>query len=70
MNILKILDFLISSKENNSELTKNEYLTVDPIDEQEILLMVLIVAIMLSYKITHCEFAIIYDPINNVFYHT
>ena len=63
----------IISEENNSELTKkNEYLTVDPIDgTRNFINGINKVAIMLSFiKYTHCEFAIIYDPINNVFYHT
>ncbi len=63
----------IISEENNSELIKkNEYLTVDPIDgTRNFINGINKVAIMLSYiKSTHCEFAIIYDPINDVFYHT
>ncbi len=63
----------IISEENNSELIKkNEYLTVDPIDgTRNFINGINKVAIMLSFiKSTHCEFAIIYDPINNVFYHT
>ena len=63
----------IISEEGNSELIKkNEYLTVDPIDgTRNFINGINKVAIMLSFiKSTHCEFAIIYDPIGDVFYHT
>ena len=63
----------IISEESNSELiTKNEYLTVDPIDgTRNFINGINKVAIMISYiKSTQCEFAIIYDPIGDVFYHT
>ena len=65
--------FEIISEEGNSDLTKkNEYLTVDPIDgTRNFINGINKVAIMLSYiKSTKCEFAIIYDPIADVFYHT
>ncbi len=63
----------IISEEGNSELIKkNEYLTVDPIDgTRNFINGINKVAIMLSFiKSNHCEFAIIYDPIGDVFYHT
>ena len=63
----------IISEEGNSELTENcEYLTVDPIDgTRNFINGINKVAIMLSYiKDTKCEFAIIYDPIADIFYHT
>ncbi len=63
----------IISEEGNSELIKkNEYLTVDPIDgTRNFINGINKVAIMVSsIKSTQCEFAIIYDPISNVFYHT
>ena len=63
----------IISEEGNSDLIKkNEYLTVDPIDgTRNFINGINKVAIMLSFiKSTQCEFAIIYDPINDVFYHT
>jgi len=63
----------IISEEGNSELIrKNEYLTVDPIDgTRNFINGINKVAIMLSFiKSTQCEFAIIYDPIGDVFYHT
>ncbi len=63
----------IISEENNSELIKNnEYLTIDPIDgTRNFINGINKVAIMLSFiKYTQCEFAIIYDPIADIFYHT
>ena len=63
----------IISEEGNTELIKkNEYLTVDPIDgTRNFINGINKVAIMLSFiKSNHCEFAIIYDPIGDVFYHT
>ncbi len=63
----------IISEEGNSELIKkNEYLTVDPIDgTRNFINGINKVAIMLSFiKSNKCEFAIIYDPISDVFYHT
>ncbi len=63
----------IISEEGNSQLIKkNEYLTVDPIDgTRNFIKGINKVAIMLSFiKSTYCEFAIIYDPMNDVFYHT
>ena len=63
----------IISEEGNSDLIKkNEYLTVDPIDgTRNFINGINKVAIMLSFiKSTQCEFAIIYDPIGDVFYHT
>ena len=63
----------IISEEGNSDLIKkNEYLTVDPIDgTRNFINGINKVAIMLSFiKSSQCEFAIIYDPINDVFYHT
>ena len=63
----------IISEEGNSELIKDyEYLTVDPIDgTRNFINGINKVAIMLSFiKNTKCEFAIIYDPIANIFYHT
>ena len=63
----------IISEEGNSDLiNKNEYLTVDPIDgTRNFINGINKVAIMLSFiKFTKCEFAIIYDPISDVFYHT
>jgi len=63
----------IISEEGNSELIKdNEYLTVDPIDgTRNFINGINKVAIMISYiKSTQCEFAIIYDPIADIFYHT
>ena len=63
----------IISEEGNSELIKkNEYLTVDPIDgTRNFINGINKVAIMLSFiKFNKCEFAIIYDPIGNIFYHT
>ncbi len=63
----------IISEEGNSELIKNnEYLTVDPIDgTRNFINGINKVAIMLSFiKNTNCEFAIIYDPIADIFYHT
>ena len=70
----KNIGFLnIISEESNSELIKkNEYLTVDPIDgTRNFINGINKVAIMLSFiKSNKCEFAIIYDPISDVFYHT
>ena len=63
----------IISEEGNSELIKkNEYLTVDPIDgTRNFINGINKVAIMLSFiKSMKCEFAIIYDPISDIFYHT
>ena len=63
----------IISEESNSELIKkNEYLTVDPIDgTRNFINGINKVAIMISFiKSSHCEFAIIYDPIGDVFYNT
>ena len=63
----------IISEESNSELIKNnEYLTVDPIDgTRNFINGINKFAIMISFiKSTHCEFAIIYDPIFDVFYNT
>ena len=63
----------IISEEGNSELIKkNEYLTVDPIDgTRNFINGINKVAIMISFiKSTKCEFAIIYDPIGDIFYHT
>ena len=63
----------IISEEGNSELIKNnEYLTVDPIDgTRNFINGINKVAIMLSFiKSSQCEFAIIYDPIADIFYHT
>ena len=63
----------IISEENNSELIKeNEYLTVDPIDgTRNFINGINKVAVMLSFiKFNQCEFAIIYDPIGDIFYHT
>ncbi len=63
----------IISEESNSELIKkNEYLTVDPIDgTRNFINGINKVAIMISYiKYAKCEFAIIYDPIGDIFYHT
>ena len=63
----------IISEEGNSELIKDdEYLTVDPIDgTRNFINGINKVAIMISFiKNTKCEFAIIYDPIANIFYHT
>ena len=63
----------IISEEGNSELLKkNEYLTVDPIDgTRNFINGINKVAIMISFiKSTKCEFAIIYDPIGDIFYHT
>ncbi|MDC3097008.1 hypothetical protein OA497_01565 [Alphaproteobacteria bacterium] len=63
----------IISEEGNSELIKDdEYLTVDPIDgTRNFINGINKVAIMLSFiKKTKCEFAIIYDPIADIFYHT
>ena len=63
----------IISEEGNSELSKDdEYLTVDPIDgTRNFINGINKVAIMLSFiKNTKCEFAIIYDPIADIFYHT
>ena len=63
----------IISEEGNSELINDdEYLTVDPIDgTRNFINGINKVAIMLSYiKNTNCEFAIIYDPIADIFYHT
>ena len=60
----------IISEESNSELIKkNEYLTVDPIDgTSNFINGINKVAIMISFiKSTKCEFAIIYDPINDIF---
>ena len=70
----KNIGFLnIISEEGNSELiNKNEYLTVDPIDgTRNFINGINKVAIMLSFiKSNKCEFAIIYDPICDIFYHT
>ena len=63
----------IISEESNSELIKkNEYLTVDPIDgTRNFINGINKVAIMISFiKNTQCVFAIIYDPIADIFYHT
>ena len=63
----------IISEEGNSDLIKDdEYLTVDPIDgTRNFINGINKVAIMLSFiKNTKCEFAIIYDPIADIFYHT
>ncbi len=63
----------IISEESNSELIKDdEYLTIDPIDgTRNFINGINKVAIMLSFiKNTQCEFAIIYDPIADIFYHT
>ena len=63
----------IISEESNSELIKNnEYLTLDPIDgTRNFINGINKIAIMVSFiKSTKCEFAIIYDPISDVFYHT
>ena len=60
----------IISEESNSELIKkNEYLTIDPIDgTRNFINGINKVAIMISFiKSTQCEFAIIYDPISDVF---
>ena len=74
INYFKNIGFKnIISEEGNSDLIKkNEYLTVDPIDgTRNFINGINKVAIMLSFiKSTQCEFAIIYDPINDVFYHT
>ncbi len=63
----------IISEEGNSELIKeNEYLTIDPIDgTRNFINGINKVAIMISFiNSTKCEFAIIYDPIGDIFYHT
>ena len=63
----------IISEESNFELIKkNEYLTVDPIDgTRNFINGINKVAIMISFiKNTQCVFAIIYDPIADIFYHT
>ena len=63
----------IISEEGNSKLIKNnEYLTVDPIDgTRNFINGINKVAIMISFiKNTQCVFAIIYDPIADIFYHT
>ena len=63
----------IISEEGNSDLIKDdEYLTVDPIDgTRNFINGINKVAIMLSFiKNAKCEFAIIYDPIADIFYHT
>ena len=74
INYFKNIGFKnIISEEGNSQLIKkNEYLTVDPIDgTRNFIKGINKVAIMLSFiKSTHCEFAIIYDPMSDVFYHT
>ncbi len=63
----------IISEEGNSKLIRdNDYLTIDPIDgTRNFINGINKVAIMISYiKNTDCEFAIIYDPIADIFYHT
>ena len=63
----------IISEESNAKLIKNnEYLTIDPIDgTRNFINGINKVAIMLSFiKSSQCEFAIIYDPIADIFYHT
>ena len=63
----------IISEEGNSKLIRDsDYLTIDPIDgTRNFINGINKVAIMISYiKNTECEFAIIYDPIADIFYHT
>lgn len=63
----------IISEESNSNLSDNsEYLTIDPIDgTRNFINGINKVAIMISsIRNNKCEFAIIYDPIANIFYHT
>ena len=63
----------IISEEGNSNLINNsEYLTIDPIDgTRNFINGINKVAIMISFiKNTQCVFAIIYDPIADIFYHT
>ena len=63
----------IISEEGNSRLINNsEYLTIDPIDgTRNFINGINKVAIMISFiKNTQCVFAIIYDPIADIFYHT
>ncbi len=63
---------IISEEGNSTLIKKNEYLTIDPIDgTRNFINGINKVAVMLSFiKSNQCEFAIIYDPIGNVFYHT
>ena len=60
---------IISEEGNSKLLEKNEYLTVDPIDgTRNFINGINKVAIMLSFiKSNQCKFAIIYDPIGDIF---
>ncbi len=63
---------IISEEYSSSLLDLNDYLTIDPIDgTRNFINGINKVVMMVSYIDNHESiFSIIYDPINNIFYHT